>query len=72
MRMMQDLNSVHDCVLRCVSAHDLHSLVAPLSLKSHTKMDLNDRTIWDAAYDDEYDGLISLPTLEVITEEQYH
>jgi hypothetical protein len=35
-------------------------------------MNLNDKTIWDAAYNEEYDGLLSFPTWEVITEEQFH
>jgi hypothetical protein len=60
-----------DCVLRHVSAHGLKSLVAPLSLKHHPKMDSNDKLIWDAAYDKEYDGLVSLPTWDIITEEQF-
>jgi hypothetical protein len=39
--------SLRDCVLRHVSAHGLKSLVAPLSLKHHSKMDPNDKLIWD-------------------------
>jgi hypothetical protein len=34
-------------------------------------MDPNNKTIWDVAYDEEYDGLESLPTWEVISEDQY-
>jgi hypothetical protein len=49
----------------------LKSLVAPLSLKKHHQLDPEDKCIWDAAYDEEYDGLESLPTWEVITEDQY-
>jgi len=30
-----------------------------------------DKIIWDAAYSEEYDGLTSLPTWEVISEEKY-
>jgi hypothetical protein len=60
-----------DCVLCHVSAHGLKSLVAPSSLKSHQKMDLANRPIWDAAYYEEYDGLCSLPSWEVINEDQY-
>jgi hypothetical protein len=63
--------SLRDCVLRHVSAHGLKSLLAPISLKSHTIMDSNDKTIWDAAYDEEYDGLVSIPTWRVITEDEY-
>jgi len=60
-----------DCVLRHVSAHGLQSLIAPTSLKNHHKLSSSDKSIWDAAYDEEYDGLESLPTWEVITEEQF-
>jgi hypothetical protein len=35
-------------------------------------MDSNDKIIWDAAYDEEYDGLVSIPTWRVITEDEYH
>ena len=35
-------------------------------------MDPNDKSIWDAAYDEEHDGLKSLPTWEVILEDKYH
>ena len=35
-------------------------------------MSLEDKAIWDAAYDEEYDGLESLPTWQVLTEQQYH
>jgi len=61
-----------DCVLRHVSAHGLTSLIAPTSLKAHSKLSFNDRAIWDAAYDEEFDGLESLPTWEVLSEEQFH
>jgi hypothetical protein len=64
--------SLWDCVLCHVSAHGLKSLLAPTSLKHHAKMDPNDKLVWDAAYDEEYDGLKSLPTWEVLTEEQYY
>ena len=62
---------LHDCVLRHVSAHGLSSLVAPSSLKSHSKLTLSDKAIWDDAYFEEYDGLSSLPTWEVLSEAQY-
>ncbi len=60
-----------DCVLRHVSAHGLQSLLAPTSLRAHHKLSSNDKEIWDEAYAEEYDGLASLPTWEVITEEQF-
>jgi len=59
------------CVLRHVSAHGLQSLLAPTSLRAHHKLSSNDKEIWDEAYAEEYDGLASLPTWEVITEEQF-
>ncbi len=62
---------LQDCVLRHVSAHGLTSLIAPTSLKAHRNMNSNDKGIWDAAYDEEYDGLESLPTWEVISEDEY-
>jgi hypothetical protein len=65
-------HSLKDCVLRHVSAHGLKSLIAPTSLKQHHKLDPADKLIWDAAYDEEYDGLGSLPTWEIISEDQYH
>jgi hypothetical protein len=58
-------------VLRHFSAHGLTSLIAPTSLKSHSKMSTTDQTIWDEAYFEEFDGLASLPTWEVLTEEQF-
>jgi len=64
--------SLQHCVLRHVSAHGLRSLVAPVSLKHHSRMSPTDKEIWDAAYSEEYDGLTSLPTWEVITEAQFH
>jgi hypothetical protein len=63
--------SLRDCVLRHVSAHGLQSLLALISLKSHAKMDLNDKSILDAAYDEEYDGLVSIATWRVITEDEF-
>jgi hypothetical protein len=61
-----------ECVLRHVSAHGLKSLVAPTSLKAHSSMDPGDQVIWNEAYNEEYDGLVSLPTWEVVSEERYH
>ncbi|MFN9980888.1 MAG: hypothetical protein ACK53Y_13265, partial [bacterium] len=58
---------LRDCVLRHVSAHGLTSLIAPSSLKSHSSMNPTDKSIWDEAYLEEYDGLTSLPTWEVLT-----
>ncbi len=48
--------SLRDCMLRHVSAHGLTSLIALSSLKHHAKMSPEDKAIWGAAYDEEYDG----------------
>jgi len=63
--------SLQSCVLMHVSAHGLQSLIAPTSLIHHHKLQPGDKAIWDDAYNEEYDGLVSLPTWEVVTEEQY-
>jgi hypothetical protein len=34
-------------------------------------MDSNDKLIWDVTYNKEYDGLVSLPTWDILTEEQF-
>jgi len=62
---------LHDSVLRHVSAHGLTSLIAPASLSCHTKMNDADKDIWDAAYFEEFDGLSSLPTWEILTKSQF-
>jgi hypothetical protein len=62
---------LRDSVLRHVSAHGLTSLLAPVSLNSHHKMNASDKVIWDEAYNEEFDGLTSLPTWEVLTESQF-
>jgi len=60
-----------DCILRHVSAHGLQSLLAPTSLKAHANLSSTDKEVLDAAYEEEYDGLASLPTWDVVTEEQF-
>lgn len=52
-------------------AHGLQSPLAPTSLKNHSKLTANDKQIWDAAYDEEFDGLVSLPTWDIVTEDEY-
>jgi hypothetical protein len=59
------------CVLRHVSAHGLQHLVAPTSLKHLNTLSESDQAIWHAAYDEENDGLSSIPTWEVIPESQF-
>jgi hypothetical protein len=63
--------SLRASVLRHVSAHGLQSLIAPFSLKNHSKLSSTDKAIWDLAYDEEYDGLTSLPSWEDISEDEY-
>jgi hypothetical protein len=54
-----------------VSTYGLSSLIAPTSLRQHAKLSPGDKKIWDDAYDEEYDGLESIPNWEIVTEEQY-
>jgi hypothetical protein len=63
--------SLQDSVLRHVSAHGLQSLLAPSSLKAHANLHPSDKAIWDDAYNKEYDGLVSLPSWEVVSEDEY-
>ena len=62
---------LQSCVLRHVSAHGLQSLIPPASLKDNSKISPSDKLIWDEAYFEEYDGLQSIPTWEVLTESQF-
>jgi hypothetical protein len=52
-------------------AHGLESLLAPSSLKHHAKVSAGDKLIWDAAYNEEYDGLVDLSSWEIVSEEEY-
>ena len=61
----------HMIAARHISAKDLHQMVPPTSLLKHAKLHPHDKTIWDASYREEYEGLVSLDTWEVITEQQY-
>jgi hypothetical protein len=72
-RVYQTRNQVQlrDCVLRHVTAHGLSSLVAPTSLKQISNLSPSDQAVWLEAYDEEFDGLNSLPTWDVITEDQF-
>jgi hypothetical protein len=62
---------LQSCVLRHVSAHGLQSLIPPASLKHHSTLSPSDKLIWDNAYCEEYDGLSSIPTWEVLSESQF-
>jgi hypothetical protein len=60
-----------DSILHHVSAHGLTSLIAPVSLCSHATMNDTDKQIWNDAYSEEFNGLSSLPTWDVITEAEF-
>jgi hypothetical protein len=72
-RVYHTRHQIHLCdsVLRHVLAHGLSTLITPSSLSAHQKLSTTDQLIWNAAYDEEFDGLTSLPTWEVLTEDQY-
>ena len=61
----------HMIAARHVSAKELTDVSAPTSLLAHAKMIPKDKQIWDDSYKEEYEGLQSLNTWEVISEEQY-
>lgn len=56
---------------RHVSEKDLTEMKAPTSLLQHTKMNDNDKQIWDQSYFEKYNGLEQIDTWEVITEAEY-
>lgn len=56
---------------RKVSAKNLHVLQAPTLLKHH-KLHPEDKKTWDAAYNEEYNGLVDIDTWEVISESEYN
>lgn len=62
--------AMSNIIARHVSAKDLHIKQAP-SLKKHKLLHPDDKKTWDAAYNEEYDGLLRLNTWEVISEQEY-
>ena len=64
------VRAVSNLIARHVSATTLNVLEAP-SLLRHSRINPQDRKLWDAAYKEEYDGLCKLNTWEVIPEEEY-
>ena len=58
----------HKIVARHISAKELISHEAPISLLKHSKLHPHDKQIWDKSYEEEYRGLQSLETWEVIDE----
>ena len=55
-----------------VSASNLHNQLAPSSLKRHSQLHPDDKTVWDAAYHEEYYGLMDLGVFDFITEQEYN
>ncbi len=66
----RQIRATSNLIARHVCAKDLHVTEAP-SLLRHYQLHPEDRKKWDAAYSEEYDGLVNLDTWEVITEEEY-
>ena len=58
-------------VARHVSASGLSNLIPPTSVDSHSKMSPQDKVIWDAAYQEEIQGLKSRHTWDTISEEDF-
>ena len=58
----------HHISARHISAKDLINHEAPISLLKHSKLHPKDKLIWDQSYAEEYRGLQSLDTWEVIDE----
>jgi len=71
-KIMQTKNNytLSQAVSRHISAANLSSLDIP-TLIQHNKLNANDKSIWDSAYEEEYSGLADLPAWETITQEQY-
>ena len=64
------LHNAARAIARHVSAKTLTSRDAP-TLKNHNKLNKQDKTIWDAAYAEEYYGLQNLPAWITIPESEY-
>ena len=58
-------------ISRKVSAANLHNQQTPSSLLNHYKLHPNDKSIWDQAYEQEYQGLQDIDTWEYISETDY-
>lgn len=72
-RIYQTHNQVHlkVSVLQYVSAHGLSNLIVSTSLKQLQTFSDDDQEIWKAAYNEEFNGLSSIPTWKIITESQF-
>ena len=55
---------------RKVTTKDLHLMQAPTLLKHHTLHE-DDKTTWDEAYRQEYQGLVDIETWETISKDDY-
>ena len=60
----------HHITAKHVSAASLVNSEAPISLLKHSKLHPKDKMIWDRAYAEEYNGLVTLDTWEEISEEE--
>ena len=63
-----ELYSHRNIVAMHVSATQLINKSSPQSLLHHQKLHPNDKKIWDAAYVEEYNGLLELNAFEYISE----
>ena len=67
------LYSQKNVIAMHVSASMLINQNAPTSLTNHHKFHPNDKTIWDSAYEEEYNGLFhELNAFEYISEEEHN
>ena len=64
------LRGLSNFVVRYVSAKNLSIFEAP-NLSRHSFLPEPDRGLWDAAYAEEYYGLLKLGTWEILLEEAY-
>jgi hypothetical protein len=56
---------------RHVLAYTLHSAIPPGSVIKALPSNNPDKTIWYESYKEEYDGLVSNDTFDIISEEEY-
>ena len=64
------MKGISNLVARHISAKNLSILTAP-SLSKHTLLPEPDRGLWDAAYAEEYFGLLKLGTWEIVSEADF-
>ena len=69
-RIMADMLATQVLKARHVSAATLENMNSPL-LSQHSKLSPHDKEIWDAAYGEEYYGLVNLPCWRTIDKTEY-